>query len=106
MKPTPKPKSRPRQSSRPTLAEIVARNQKVAATNLQAVAAGTKERLCAVLGGEQGLSRMKAVYKSARAKRGRWGPCILTADEVFRSKAREDGFSDEAIALFIEQSDL
>jgi len=42
------------------------------------------------------------VYQQARPQRSRWGPCILTADEVFRQKAKDDGFSDEQIEMFIE----
>jgi len=70
------------------------------------IAGQEKQRLLAVLGGEQQFSRLTMTYKKARSKRARWGPCILTADEVFRRNARENGFSDEAISLFIETLDL
>lgn len=65
-----------------------------------------KERLFSAVGGQERFSHLKTVYKNARPKRGRWGPCILTADEVFRRNAKEDGFSEEGIALFIENVDL
>jgi hypothetical protein len=65
-----------------------------------------KQLLLAELGGQERLARLKAVYQNARPRRGRWGPCILTADEVFRQKAKEDGFSDEGIAMFLDHVNL
>ena len=66
----------------------------------------TTRRLCSELGGQARFDRLKAAYKSARPKRGRGGPCILTADEVFREKAREDGFSEEDVNMFIQHVGL
>ncbi|MBN1491510.1 MAG: hypothetical protein JXA69_16480 [Phycisphaerae bacterium] len=65
-----------------------------------------KQALIAALRGQERFARLQAVYESARPRRGRWGPGILTADEVFRHKAKDDGFSDEAIAMFIDNIDL
>ncbi|HOQ87353.1 MAG TPA: hypothetical protein PLQ89_16690 [Phycisphaerae bacterium] len=56
--------------------------------------------------GKARFSQLQMMYKKAKPQRGRWGPCILTADEVFRQKARDDGFTDEEVALFIEQMEL
>jgi len=42
------------------------------------------------------------MYEKAKPQRGRYGPCILTADEVFRQKARDDGFTEEEVTTFIE----
>jgi hypothetical protein len=56
--------------------------------------------------GKNRYSQLQTMYDKAKPQRGRWGPCILTADEVFRQKAREDGFTDEEVAVFIEQLDL
>jgi hypothetical protein len=62
----------------------------------------TTQALIAALGGRERFARLEAAYKSARPRRGRWGPGILTADEIFREKAKDDGFSDEGIAMFID----
>ena len=66
----------------------------------------TTQALIAALGGQERFARLEAAYKSARSRRGRWGPGILTADEVFRQNAKDDGFSDEEIAMFIDRVDL
>lgn len=66
----------------------------------------TDKSLVAALGGPERFTRLKTVYENAKPKRGRWGPGILTADEVFRRSAAEDGFSEEAIALFIDYVEL
>ena len=64
------------------------------------------ESLLTALGGQERFARLKAVYNKAKPRRGRWGSRILTADEVFRQQAKEDGFSDEGIAMFIEYVNL
>jgi len=70
------------------------------------IAKTTTRQLCSELGGQARFDRLKAAYEKARPRRGRWGPCILTADEVFRQNAKEDGFSDEDIDMFIEHVGL
>jgi hypothetical protein len=62
--------------------------------------------LYASLGGRHRFYQLRTAYQEARPRRSRWGPSILTADEVFRQKARDDGFSDEQIAMFVEHIDL
>ncbi len=66
----------------------------------------TTQRLCTELGGAARLAQLRAAYQTARPKRSRWGPGILTADEVFRQKAKEDGFTEEDITIFIEHASL
>jgi hypothetical protein len=66
----------------------------------------TTQFLFTSLGGRHRFYRLRAVYKKAKPHRGRWGPCILTADEVFRQRAKDDGFSDGEIAMFIDHADL
>jgi hypothetical protein len=68
-------------------------------------AKATTELLCAGLGGQARLAHLMAAYEKARPRRGRLRPGILTADEVFRETAKEDGFSEEDITLFIEHVD-
>lgn len=60
--------------------------------------------LLTLLGGQDRFAQLEKAYNKARPRRGRWGPGILTAEEVFRQQAREDGFSDEDIANFIEHA--
>jgi hypothetical protein len=62
----------------------------------------TTEVLIAAFGGRDRLARLEAVYKKARPRRGRWGAGFLTADEVFREEAKDNGFSDEEMALYID----
>ncbi len=62
----------------------------------------TTQALIAALGGKERFARLEAAYKRARPQRGRWGPGILTADEVFWQNAKDDGFSDEGIAMFVD----
>ena len=66
----------------------------------------TTQTLIEALGGRERFVRLEAVYRSARPRRGRWGIGILTADEVFRENARDDGFSDRQVAMFIDHLDL
>ncbi len=65
-----------------------------------------KQALIAALGDQERFARLEAAYKSARPRRGRWGPGILTADEVFWQNAKDDGFSDKEVAMFIDRLDL
>jgi hypothetical protein len=62
----------------------------------------TLQFLVAELGGPERFARLECVYKKARPRRGRWGPGILTADEVFRQTAKAEGFTDEGITMFID----
>ncbi len=62
--------------------------------------------LLAALGGAERLARLKMLYDKARPRRSRWGPGVLTTEEVFRDNARKDGYSDEGMAMFIDQLDL
>ncbi len=66
----------------------------------------TRQLLLAELGGRHKYYRLRAVYKKARPHKSGTGPCVLTADEVFLQRARENGFSDEQINMFIDHVDL
>ena len=70
--------------------------------NVKVSAMTARQLLFAGLGGQERFARLKALHMNARPGRGRWGPYILTADEVFRQSAKDDGFSDEAVAMFID----
>ena len=65
----------------------------------------TTQALIAALGGQERFARLEAAYKSARPRRARWGVGILTADEVFRQTAKDDGFSEQGIVMFIDYID-
>lgn len=66
----------------------------------------TAQLLLSELGGPARFAKLQETYKRARPRRSRWGACILTADEVFRQTASEDGFSDASITMFIDNFDL
>lgn len=58
------------------------------------------------VGGAERLAQLNSLYARARPRQSRWGPGFLTAEEVFRDKARKDGYCDEGVAMFIDQLDL
>lgn len=66
----------------------------------------TRALLFAGLGGRHKFYRLRTAYKKARPQRDRTGFHILTADEVFRKRAKDSGFSDEQINMFIDCIDL
>jgi hypothetical protein len=66
----------------------------------------TRQILLAELGGRHRFYRLRTVYKKAKPQRSRLGPRVLTADEVFLQRARENGFSDEQINMFIDHVGL
>ncbi len=60
----------------------------------------------AEMGGRHRFYRLGTVYKKARPHKSGVGLRFLTADEVFLQRARENGFSDEQINMFIDHVDL
>jgi hypothetical protein len=62
----------------------------------------TRQRLFAELGGRHRFYQLRTAYKKARPHKSLLGPRFLTADEVFLQRARENGFSDEQINMFID----
>jgi hypothetical protein len=62
-----------------------------------------RQLLLAEVGGPEGLARLTAICTKASPRRSRWGPGILTADEVFRDNARREGFSEKGITMFLDQ---
>ena len=65
-----------------------------------------RQTLWTDFGGRHRFYRLRTIYKEARPRKNPYSTTILTADEVFHERARENGFSDEQVDLFSEQVDL
>ncbi len=62
----------------------------------------TRQTLIQRLGGRRKYYRLRTLYKKAKPLRNASNPVVLTADEVFLLRARENGFSDEQIGSFFQ----